>query len=114
MRNSDNGQPSAPAGQIAKWVARYRASDLSLDAFARAHHLPKARLHYWVYRKSRSASSPKPEPAAHFREVALPGLLGAPGWAAEICLPQGTTVRVAAHAPAEWIGALLQQLGRPC
>ncbi len=111
MMNTSNGHLSPSPGQIAKWVARYRASDLSLEQFARAHHLPKARLHYWVYRKSRSDFSPKPDATARFREVPLPGLLGTPGWAAEICLPQGATVRVAAHVTADWIGALLQQLG---
>ena len=97
----------------ARWVARYRASGLGLKRFAAEHGLQPGQLHYWVY-------APGPVPAAAggaslFQEVRWPGSLPHPsGWAAEIVLSSGATVRVREGTAPEWAGALIQALGASC
>jgi len=106
--------------EIAATIARYRASGLGLKAFALEAGLPPGRLHYWVYQKPRGASGRRANLAAStvsavFQEVKLPfgGEWGC-RWAAEVGLPGGMAVRFGANTPAEWIGAVVQVLQRPC
>jgi hypothetical protein len=97
----------------ARWVARYRASGLGLKRFAAEHGLPPGRLHYWAY--APGAASPGATNAPVFEEVRLAGSVSAPGgWAAEIVVPDGTTVRLRAGVAPEWAGALIQALGASC
>jgi hypothetical protein len=114
MKSASNEDRAKEPAQISKWVARYRASGLSLKRFAEEHRIPHGRLQYWVYQKSRNGSFAEPAPATRFEEVPLPELLRGSGWAAEICLRQGPTVRISASASPEWIGALVQQLISSC
>ena len=67
----------ASSNEIAKTIARYRASGLGLKAFALEAGLPPGRLHYWIYQKSgvtgRGPTQPTPTAAAAvFQEVKLP------------------------------------------
>ena len=100
-------------GERARWVERYRASGLGLKRFAAEHGLKPGQLHYWVY-------APGPMPAAEgeapvFQEVRWTGSLTHPsGWAAEIVLSSGATVRLREGVALEWAGALLQALGGSC
>lgn len=110
----------ASSNEIAKTIARYRASGLGLKAFALEAGLPPGRLHYWIYQKSgvtgRGPTQPTPTAAAAvFQEVKLPSQpeWGC-GWAAEVDLPGGIAVRFSASASAEWIGSVVQALQRPC
>lgn len=86
---------------------------MGLKRFAAEHALPPGQLHYWVY-------APPPGPATEadapvFQEVRLTGSLAAPrGWAAEIVLSSGATVRLREGAAVDWAVALVQVLGRPC
>jgi hypothetical protein len=112
---------NASSDEIDTLVGRYRASGLGLKAFAREEGLPPGRLRYWIYRKPAGASvrrPAKPTPAAVapvFQEVRLPsGPQWGCGWAAEVGLPGGIAVRFGASAPAQWIGAVVQALQRPC
>ena len=107
--------------QIATIIGRYRASGLGLKAFALEEGLPPGRLHYWVYqRPSRpwGRRPGKPSQAAVppvFQEVKLPcGPERSCIWAAEVGVPGGVAVRFSASASAEWIGAVVQALQRPC
>ncbi len=107
--------------QIATIIARYRASGLGLKAFAREEGLPPGRLHYWIYQKPvgvtrRRLTQPTPGAAAPvFQEVKFPSRSEwGCGWAAEVGLPGGIAVRFSASASAEWIGAVVQALKRPC
>lgn len=96
--------------QIRQWVADYEGSGLSAAAYAREHGLCYEVLRRWVRGRRRTASRAVGQPA--FQAVPLSALLG-PGWAAEISLPQGPTVRVSAQAAPGWIGELLSVL-RTC
>lgn len=107
--------------EIAKVIARYRASGLGLKAFALEEGLPPGRLHYWIYQKSagltgRGSSPPTPAAAAPtFQEVKLPYRPECGGdWAAEVALVGGIVVRFSASASAEWMTSVVQALQRPC
>jgi hypothetical protein len=112
---------NASSNEIAKVIARYRASGLGLKAFALEEGLPPGRLHYWIYQKpagvtGRGPTEPTPAAAAPvFQEVELPSRSEwGCGWAAEVGLPGGMAVRFSASASAQWIGSVVQALQRPC
>lgn len=102
--------------EIAQWIARYRASGLGLQRFAKEHGLASTRLHYWVYQKSRRTHSARPDSVPTvFQELKLTkGLSALQSWAAEISLPEGMAVRFSAAASPVWIGSVVQALHRPC
>jgi hypothetical protein len=112
---------NASSQEIADVIARYRVSGLGLKAFASKEGLPPGRLHYWIYQRpagvtGRRPTQPTPaRAAAVFQEVKLPSR---PEWnccwATEVGLPEGIAVRFSASASAEWIGAVVQALQRPC
>lgn len=115
------GSLNASSEEIASILARYRASGLGLKAFAEEEGLPPGRLHYWIYEKSgglrgRGPTQPAPAAAAAlFQEVKLPCRPQWDcGWAVEVGLPGGKAVRFSAGASAQWIGAVVQALQRPC
>lgn len=96
----------------ARWVQRYRASGLGLKCFAAEHGLAAGQLHYWTYspRWSTAATSPPV-----FQEItAATGWKTSPSWAAEIGLPDGTTVRLDGRAEVTWARALVESLRQPC
>lgn len=113
MKNDQGGNGEVSRSERARWVARYRASGLGLKRFAVEHGLSPGQLHYWVY-------APGPVPTAEagapvFQEVRLSGSVTSPsGWAAEIVLSSGATVRLREGAAADWAGALIQALGGSC
>jgi len=112
---------NASSNEIAKIIARYRASGLGLKAFALNEGLPPGRLHYWIYQKPTGTTGHRPTQATAvtrapvFQEVKLPSppAWGC-GWAAEVGLPGGIAVRFSASAPAEWVGSVVQALKQPC
>jgi hypothetical protein len=112
---------SPSSNEIARIIARYRASGLGLRAFALEAGLPPGRLHYWVYQKSTGVREQRPtQPATAastpaFQEVKLPSQpeWGC-GWVVEVGLPGGIAVRFSAGASAECIGSVVQALQRPC
>ena len=100
-------------GERMRWVAKYRASGLGLERFARRHGLRPGRLHYWVYQSAGSRGSLVPEPK--FQEVRIAGHgPGSGSWAAEVGLSDGSTVRLAREVEPGWAMALLDGLRRPC
>lgn len=96
--------------QIRQWVADHEGSGLSAAAYAREHGLCYEVFRRWV--KECRCPGPRGAGRPAFQAVPLSALLG-PGWAAEITLPQGPTVRVSAQAAPGWIGELLSVL-RAC
>ena len=98
-------------------ISRYRTSGLGLKRFARERGIPAARLHYWVYQKSRSKAgkySPM-VPAPVFQEVKIAACIPPAGsWAAEISLPKGLAIRFSAAALPAWIGSVVEALQGPC
>lgn len=113
MNHDQGGRGEVARSERVRWVARYRASGLGLKRFAAEHGLPPGQLHYWVY--APGAVSHGAAVAPVFQEVRLTGSMTSPsGWAAEIVLPSGASVRLREGAAPEWAGALVQALGGPC
>jgi len=121
MKHDSKHPPIQSAEAIAALIDRYRTGGLALKDFARQAGLPAGRLHYWLYQKHRASAvkgSPRRwglAPPPVFQEVKL--VTDAPlvaGWAAEVSLPRGVTVRFSATVPSGWIGAVVQALQRPC
>jgi len=98
------------AGGRGGWVAQYRASGLGLKRVAAGHGLLPGQLHYWVYAPGRTSAGERGTRA--FEEVRWTGSLTPPsGWAAEIAVSSGATVRLREGAAPKWVRALIQALG---
>jgi hypothetical protein len=113
VKNDQDGKGVVSRAERVRWVERYRASGLGLKRFAAEHGLQPGQLHYWAY-------TPGPVPAAEpgapvFQEVRLTGGgASVGGWAAEVVLPSGFTVRLRQGTAPGWAGALVEALGGPC
>lgn len=113
MKNDPDGNGEVCRSERARWVARYRASGLGLKRFAAAHGLAPGQLHYWVYAAGAAAHGAAVAPV--FQEVRLSGSVTSPsGWAAEVMLSSGATVRLREGTAPSWAGALIQALGGAC
>jgi hypothetical protein len=113
VKNDQDGNGEVSRGERARWVARYRASGQGLKRFAAEHGLKAGQLHYWVYAPGAVAHGAAVAPI--FQEVRLTGRVTSPsGWAAEIMLSSGATVRLREGTAPSWAGALIQALGGPC
>jgi hypothetical protein len=113
VKNDQDANGVVSAAERARWVERYRASGLGLKCFAAEHGLPPGQLHYWVY--APGSGSPTETVAPVFQEVRLTGGgASVGGWAAEIVLSSGATVRLREGTAPEWAGALIQALGASC
>jgi hypothetical protein len=113
MNHDQDGRGEVSRSERVRWVARYRASGLGLKRFAAEHGLPPGQLHYWVY--APGAVSHGAAVAPVFEEVRLTGSMTSPsGWAAEIVLSSGASVRLREGTAPEWAGALIQALGASC
>lgn len=113
MKNDQDGNGAVSRAERVRWVKRYRASGLGLQRFAAEHGLKPGRLHYWVYAPGLAPAAKPVTPV--FQELRLSdNLAGSSGWAAELRLPSGLTVRLRDGAAPGWVGALVQALGGPC
>jgi hypothetical protein len=113
VKNDQEGNGVVWRGERARWVERYRASGLGLKRFAAEHGLKPGQLHYWVYTPGPASAAAGGAPV--FQELRLTGSVTSPGgWAAEIVLLSGLTVRLRDGAASEWVGALVQALGGSC
>ena len=118
MKTKLNGAGRYSPEEISELVLRFRSGRLSLADFARKERISRGRLHYWVYgRTGREAGGGCRQATGQptFQEVRLAAPLGGVSeWAAEVSLPAGVLVRFSGKAAAEWIGAVVQTLRRPC
>jgi hypothetical protein len=114
MKDDTQAPRSYTAEEITDWTRRYRASGLGLAAFAEQHGLPRARLHYWVYRRRSSRPRPRVAPAPVFQELKFPAGLAAQNWAVEISWPTGAVARFSAAAKPASMKAVMSALRRPC
>jgi hypothetical protein len=103
-------RPRSTASQRARWAQRFFQSGLSAREFALQHRLGLSTLQRWVALSRAQAGAPALVADATFAEVKLPPVARAPGWAAEVLRPDGSTLRLA-HDVAP---ALLRQLLRAC
>lgn len=113
MKDDAKGKGVVSRAQRARWVARYRASGMGLKRFAAEHGLPPGQLHYWVYAPPAAPVTGADAPV--FQEVRLTGSMApSGGWAAEIVLASGVSVRLREGAAPQWAVALVQALEAPC
>lgn len=103
----------ATPAQRAEWVRRFGESGLSIREFSQRHGLALSTIQRWVASSRTSASAvaapPRSEPVA-FTEVKVSALAAGPNWAAELCRPNGSILRLTR----ELSPALLEQLLRVC
>jgi hypothetical protein len=117
-------RPKATREEIAEWAKRFAESGLGQREFCRHHSLTLMTLQRWLARAESYGVGgvivPKPEGGlvvpkpAQFTEIKLTAPVRAAEnscrWAAELCRPNGCTVRVAHDVPT----SLLEQLLRIC
>lgn len=100
-------RPRASAEERAQWVAKYHSSQLSAREFAQEHGLNDGTLQRWIREEGQRNQSGREAPV--FQQVHLSPLLTA-AWAAEVMLPGGIAVRLAATASAAWMRSLWESL----
>ena len=88
-------------------VSLFRQSGLTHGEFAQQQGIKIHTLHQWLYR-----SAAKRRRKAAFQEVSLPAFASAPGWAAEVVLDSGMTLRVGTSAKPDLICVLIEKLRR--
>ena len=94
--------------QKAQWVAKYRASGLTLPKFSEQNDIGYMSLWRWV-RRSEKPDAEALAPAT-FRELKLPSTNTSCDWAVELTLPNGTVLRMTKDTPL----AIVEQLLRIC
>jgi hypothetical protein len=114
MKNDSPAHAAYRPREIADLLRRFRASGLSLAAFAERHGLSRNRLHYWVYNRRYCQPGQPVAVAPVFQEVKVTAGPPPQNWAAEIGLPTGVVARFAATATPAWIDSVLEALRRPC
>lgn len=99
------------AAEQLRWVARYEASGLTQEQFARRHGLRVNTLRQWLYRGGGRARAIR---ASGFKELPLSAVLSSGSWDAEIILGEQPTVRLGRNAPAAWVTELLKAVVQAC
>lgn len=100
-------RPQSSPEERAQWVAKYDSSQLSARQFAQEHGLNDGTLQRWIREEGQRNKSKSQAPA--FQQVHLPSLMTA-GWVAEVMLPGGIAVRLAATTSAAWMRSLWESL----
>jgi transposase-like protein len=100
-------RPRASPEERAQWLAKYHSSQLSARQFAQEHGLNDGTLQRWIREEGQHNKSKSKAPA--FQQVHLSPLMTA-DWAAEVVLPGGIAVRLAATASATWMRSLWESL----
>jgi hypothetical protein len=107
-------RPRAKAQEKAEWARRFFESGLSQREFGEREGLALSTLQRWVAENPIASSlvvGPAPcDPALSFAELKLGSLNGSPKWAAELCRPNGSILRLTPDLSA----VLLEQLLRVC
>jgi hypothetical protein len=94
-------------------VAKYQTSGLTQREFAQQHRVKLGTFQQWIYRPRSPDPIARRKPPA-FQEVSITEVPFLNRWAAELELPRGVALRLNCHPSAEWVGALVQQLGQIC
>ena len=106
-------RPRSTQQEREELVAKYQASGLTQREFAQQHGVKLGTFQQWVYRPRTPVPIARRKKPA-FQEVSITEVPFLNGWAAELQLPRGVALRLNSHASAEWVGALVQRLGRVC
>ena len=104
-------RPASGPEERNKTIEEYRQSGLSLTEFARQKGISRTLLSVWLMR----SAQPLPvlaggSPSISWQEATVEELLGHSGWAAEVVLPGGITVRLDTHGQAQLLGYLHRHL----
>ena len=95
-----------------EWVTLYRSSKLRPAHFAEQHGLKLGTLRRWIRQEGHGSLSETA--ASGFQELLLPSVTSAGPWAAEVQLPDGVVVRLAAAASPSWMTSLLKAVRPSC
>lgn len=105
------GRQALTPEEMAKHVAAFRHSGMSVAAFARQEGLSYYVLRGWRQRAKRVPWRHAPGP--RFQTVPLNSLLSQ-AWAAEVVGPTGVTVRLSGQVPPALVLQLMALTSRPC
>lgn len=102
FKRDEKGRRITPAPRRAELVEAYRTSGLTMTQFAKQEGIKATTLAKWAMRHGGKRAKGR----VHFEEVKL----GLPsGWAYEISLPSGMTVRAASAASLVELLSLIRQ-----
>ena len=109
-------RPNSTPEERSKIIAEFRQSGLSVTEFARQKGISRALLSVWLMRCGQPlpvvARTAAPESLC-WQETTLQQVLGSSGgWAAEVVLPGGITVRLDAQGQTQLLGYLHRHLCR--
>lgn len=106
MEISDPVKPQRiSAEERTRLVSLFRKSGLTQVEFARQNGIKIHTLHQWLYRRRA-----RRRPRVTLREVHLPSIPAPGGWAAEVMVNSGITLRVGVCARPELISFLIEKL----
>ncbi len=106
-------RPTSTPEERSKTIEEFRQSGLSVTAFAEQKGLSRTLLSTWLTRSGQQLPVVTGAPASIcWQEATVQQLLGSSGWAAEVVLPGGLTVRLDAHGQAQLLGYLHRHLHR--
>jgi hypothetical protein len=107
-------RPKASQQEKSDWARRFYESGLTQREFGEQHHLALSTLQRWVAENPRLCPPVAPgsgsEALPVFTELRLAAGSGVSRWAAELCRPNGSILRLTAEVTPE----LLEQLWRVC
>lgn len=106
-------RPTSTPEERTKTIEEFRQSGLSVTEFARKKRLSRTLLSTWLMRSV--AQMPVLAGSATslcWQEATLQQFLGRSGWAAEVSLPGGVTVRLDAQGQGQLLGYLQRHLNR--
>jgi transposase-like protein len=101
-------RPRSSAEERGQWLAQYHCSQLSAREFAKQHGLNDGTLQRWIREERQYAKSSSETPG--FQQVHMTSWVTAGAWVAEVVLPGGIAVRLAATASDRWMRSLWQSL----
>ncbi len=106
-------RPTSTREERTKTIEEFRQSGLSVTEFAQHKGLSRTLLSKWLGRSGQQLPVVASGSASVCWQAAtLQEFLGSSGWAAEVVLPGGLTVRLDAHGQAQLLGYLHRHLNR--
>lgn len=100
---------STTARQRQEWIERFERSGLSVPQFARQNRLRACNLYRWLSQRSKGKPA-LPTPLAWQELPSLEVMRPGNGWAAELSLRSGHTLRLASETALPLLAAWLRPL----
>ena len=106
-------RPTSTAVERSQTLEEFQQSGLSVTEFARQKGLSRSLLSVWLVRAGQATPVLASGAAGlSWQAATVQEFLGSSGWAAEVVLPGGTTVRLDARGQAQVLGYLHRHLNR--